>query len=177
MRLWYFPLAITLALAVACSSQAAKKPRPKQVIQTQPKKVWTNDEIRQVRDRNVVSTVGQEPSQAVTRVEVLVTPAKTAFPVYDSRLDDPQWYADKAGELRAALDDAVAALQQEQDALTQVQNRVTAPGVALDKPSVGVTPDAALTLLQAHVNAIQSQLDDLSDLARQHNIDPGVLRG
>lgn len=51
MRLWYFPLAVALALAVACSSQAAKKPRPKQVIQTQSKKVWTNDEIRQVRDR------------------------------------------------------------------------------------------------------------------------------
>lgn len=176
MRLLYLPLAAAVVLAMAGTSQAAKKPRPKQAIQTQSKRVWTNEELDQLRVRGAISTVGQEPS-GITQVQVLVTRAKTAFPVYESRLDDPQWYADKATELRAALDEAMAALQQEQDALVQAQNRTTAPGVALDKSSVGVTPDAALALLQSRVDDIQSQLDDLSDLARQHNIDPGILRG
>jgi len=40
-----------------------------------------------------------------------------------------------------------------------------------------VTPDAALAILQAQVDEVQNQLDDLSDLARQNNIPPGVLRG
>lgn len=179
MRNYHFLLAAVLVLAIAGSSQAAKKPRPKpkQVVGTQSKKVWTNDELRQVRARGVVSTVGQGPSRATAQVRARTNQTKPAFPVLESRLDDPQWYADKAGELRAALDEAVAALQQEQDALAQAKDRLTAPGVALDKPSIGVTPDAALALLQAHVDDIQSQLDDLSDLARQHNIDPGVLRG
>jgi hypothetical protein len=39
-----------------------------------------------------------------------------------------------------------------------------------------VTPDAAVALLQAQVQEVQSQLDELSDLARQHDIPPGVLR-
>lgn len=173
MRLCYFPLVAGLILAMACSSQAAKKPRPGPAIRSQSRRVWTNDGLRHVRAHGVISTVRQ-PAAAL-RAELI--PPKPAFPVFDSRLDDPQWYAGKAGELRAALDDAVAALQQEQDALTRAQDRVTAPGVALDKPSVGVTPSAALNLLQSHVDEIQSQLDELSDLARQHNIDPGVLRG
>ena len=46
----------------------------------------------------------------------------------------------------------------------------------MDKPSIGVTPDAALALLEAQVSDVQNQLDDLSELARQHNIPPGVLR-
>lgn len=175
MRLCYFPLAAALVLAMACSSQAARKPGPGPAMRAQSRRVWTNDGLRHVRAHGVISSVRRPSAAAALRAQM--TPAKPAFPVYDSRLDDPQWYADKAGELRAALDDAVAALQQEQDALTRAQDRVTAPGVALDKPSVGVTPSAALTLLQSHVDDIQSQLDELSDLARQHNIDPGVLRG
>jgi hypothetical protein len=40
-----------------------------------------------------------------------------------------------------------------------------------------VTPAAGVANLQAQVHEVQSMLDELSDLARQHNIDPGVLRG
>jgi hypothetical protein len=47
----------------------------------------------------------------------------------------------------------------------------------MDKPSLAVTPAAALPILQAHVQEIESQLDDLADLARQHNIPSGALRG
>ena len=177
MRIWHVPLAATLVLAMACSSQAARKPRPKPAIRSQSTRVWTNDELGQVRTRGVISATGRRASRAAAQVRAGITQTKPAFPVYESRLDDPQWYADKSNELRAQLDEAVAALRQEQDSLAQAQDRLTAPGVALDKPSIGVTPDAALALLQAHVDHIQSQLDDLSELARQHNLDPGVLRG
>jgi len=56
------------------------------------------------------------------------------------------------------------------------KERITQPGVAMNKPSVGVTPDAAIALLEAQVQEVQNQLDDLSDLARQHDIPPGDLR-
>lgn len=180
MRTSCFPLAAALALVVAYPSQAAKKPHPARASQSPSnqspskiKKVWTNEDLEQLRDRPLISIVGQEPTGAAAQAPA---PTVEVFPVYESRLDDPEWYRSKATELQGALDDAMGALQQEVAALAQAQDRNTAPGVALDKPSVGVTPDAALALLQAHVDDVQMQLDELSDLARQHDIDPGVLR-
>ena len=173
MRNLYFGLVAALIFAMAGASPAAKRPRPAQTNTQQPKKVWTNDDMDQLRARALISIVGQEtPAQAAPAVS-----AEIAFPVYESRLDDPTWYAEKAAELQSALDDATAALQQEQNSLAEAKDGVTAPGVALNKPSVGVTPDAALALFQAQVDDAQMRLDALSDLARQHNIPPGVLRG
>ena len=71
----------------------------------------------------------------------------------------------------------MADLQQLQEALTLAKDRVTQPGIAMDKPNLAVTPAAALPILQARVQEIESQLDDLADLARQHNIPSGALRG
>ena len=171
MRNYPFPLAAVLALLIACSSQAAEKPRPAQGAQNQPKKVWTNDDMDQLRSRGLISIVGQEVTEAAPQA-----PAETTYPVYASRLDDPEWYADQAAELQAELDDRAAALEQQRQAMALAKERITQPGVAMNKPSVGVTPDAAIALLEAQVQEVQSQLDDLSDLARQHDIPPGDLR-
>ncbi len=175
MRSHAFPLAAILALAIAMPSRAAEKPHPAQENQKQLKKVWTDDDMDQLRARGLISIVGPEVTQAAA--PAAVAPAEPTSPVYNSRLDDPEWYAEKAADLQAELDARQAALEQEQTALAQAADRVTQPGVALDQPSYGLTPDAALANLEAAVAEIQSQLDDLSDLARQNNIPPGVLRG
>ena len=175
MRKYFFPLAAVLAFSFAISSRAAEKPRPAQGNSSQPKKVWTNDDMPALRAQGLISIVGQEPP--APGAQAPAAPEEPAFPVYESRLDDPEWYAEQAYDLQGELDDAMAALQREQDALAQAKDdRITQPGVALDQPSLGVTPDAALALLQARVDEVQSQLDELSDLARQHDIEPGTLR-
>lgn len=175
MRNYPFHFAAALALLIACSSQAAEKPRPAQSDQKQPKKVWTNDDMDQLRARGLISIVGQEAAQPAAQAPP--EQAETTFPVYESRLDDPAWYVDQAAALQDQLDQRIAALQQEQEALALAKDRVTQPGVAIDKPSIGVTPETAIALLQAQVSDVQNQLDELSDLARQHDIPPGVLRG
>jgi len=175
MRNYPFPLAVTLALLVAYSSQAAEKPRPPQVNQNQPKKVWTNDDMDQLRSRGLISIVGQAAAAPPTQAPA--AQPETAAPVYSSRLDDPAWYADQAADLQAELNKRIAALQQEQEALALAKDRVTQPGVAMDKPSIGVTPDEAVALFEAQVQEVQNQLDELSDLARQHDIPAGILRG
>ena len=176
MRNYPFPLAAVFALLIACSSQAAEKPRPAQGNQNQPKKVWTNDDTDRLHSQGLISIVGQEVSEAAAQAPA--EQAETPFPVYASRLDDPTWYADQVADLQAELDRRQAALRDQRQAIAQaVDHRITDTGVALDKGSPGMTPAEGLANLQAGVKEIQSYLDELSDLARQHDIPPGVLRG
>jgi hypothetical protein len=173
MRKYYFALAAVLALLIAGSSQAAEKPRPAQANQTQPKKIWTNDDTDRLHSQGLISIVGQDVSVATAQ-----TPAETTFPAYESRLDDPAWYADEAADLLAELDKRQAALREQQEAIARAVNqRITDPGVALDKDGPGITPAQGVANLQAQVDEIQNYLDQLSDLARQHDIPAGVLRG
>ena len=176
MRIYVFPIAAVLALAAAFPSRAAEKPHPAQGNQNQPTKVWTNDDMDELRARGLISIVGPEVNEAAAPPASATAPSEPSFPVYNSRLEDPEWYAEKAADLQAELDQREAALQQEQMALALAADRITQPGVALDEPTIGVTPQAALAILEAQVNEVQSQLDELSDLARQHDIPPGVLR-
>jgi hypothetical protein len=177
MRTYPVQLAAVLVLAVACSTYAAEKPRPAQGNRNQPKKVWTNDDMDELRARGLISIVGQGPTEAAQQAPAAAGPAQRAFPVYESRLDDPTWYADRAADLRAELDARMADLQQLQEALALAKDRVTQSGIAMDKPSLAVTPAAALPILQARVQETESELDNLADLARQHEIPLGVLRG
>ena len=177
MRNYPFPLAAAVLLAVVCASHAAEKPRSAPQNRNQTKKVWTNDDMEQLRERGLISIVGQEPSQAAAPSAASSVTEQATYPVYESRLDDPEWYAKTAADLQDQLDRATADLQQEQEALSLAKDRITQPGVVLNAPSAGVTPEAALDVLQARVREIQNNLDDLADLARQHGIPPGDLRG
>ena len=175
MRTYAVPLAVVFVSAFALTSLAAEKPRPAPDNQNQPKKVWTNEDLDQLRSRGLISIAGQEAAQSSTQTPAAA--AETTYPVYASRLDDPEWYAEKAADLQAELDTRQAALREQQTAISlAADQRITDPGVNLEKDNVGVTPEAAVAILQAQVQEIQSRLDELSDLARQHDILPGVLR-
>src|SRR6266851_4795297 len=102
MRNYHFPLAAALALLIAGSSQAAEKPRPTQGNQNQPKKIWTEDDMDQLRARGLISITGQEAPEPAAQAPA--ASAEITFPIYESRLDDPAWYADKAADLQAELD-------------------------------------------------------------------------
>jgi hypothetical protein len=175
MRAYPFPLAAVLALAVAFPSRAAEKPRAVQGDQNHPKKIWTNDDMDQLRSRGLISIVGQEPNEAA--MPSATAPSEPSVPAYHSILEDPEWYAQKSADLQEELDKRQAALREQQTALANAANGITQPGVAMDQPDAGVTPEAGLANLAAQVQEVQNQLDELSDLARRNNIPPGVLRG
>lgn len=173
MRSFHFSLAAFLALAIAFPSLAAEKPRAAQTNQsTQTKKVWTNEDMDQLRARGLITTFNAAPE--------VIAQAPTAPPeraTFASRTEDPAWYADQASILQAELDKREAALREAQANLALAQRRITQPGIAMDKGNVGVTPEAGVAILEAQVREVRNQLDELSDLARQSNIAPGDLRG
>jgi hypothetical protein len=169
MRIYLFPLAAILGLAIASPSRAAQKPRPAQA--NQAKKVWTNDDMDQLRARGLISTFSQAPETTAQ------TPAAQSEPAtFESRTQDPTWYAEQAAILQAELDRREAALREAQANVAQAAKGITQPGVNMDEGNVGVTPEAGIAILEAQVREVQNQFDELGDLARQNNIPPGVLR-
>ena len=101
MRKLSFSIAAVIAIFIAYSSQAAEKPRPAQADQKQPVKVWTNEDMDQLRARGLISIVGQEPP--ATAAQTPATSSGPEYPVYESRFDDPDWYADTAADTIAAI--------------------------------------------------------------------------
>ena len=169
MRIYFFPLAVILALAIAFPSRAAEKPRPAQ--SGKPEKVWTNDDMDQLRARGLITTFNVATE---TAAQVRAAPSEPA--TFTPKTEDPTWYAEQAAILQAELDKRESALREAQANLAQAAEGITQPGIAMDKKNVGITPEAGIAVLQAQVHEVQSQLDELSDLARQNNIPPGVLR-
>ncbi|MCU1342863.1 MAG: hypothetical protein JWN92_2286 [Candidatus Acidoferrum typicum] len=173
MRTFHFSLAAVLALAIALPSFAAEKPRAAQTsTSTQTKKVWTNEDMDELRARGLITTFNPAPemiAQAPT-----VAPERATFAI---RTEDPAWYADQASILQAELDRREAALREAQANLALAEQRITQPGIDIDKGNVGITPAAGIAILEAQVREVQNQIDELSDLARQNNIPPGDLRG
>jgi hypothetical protein len=169
MRTYTFPLAAIVALAVVFPTRAAEKPPSAQAAKA--KKVWTNDDMDQLRARGLISTFNVAPETAAQ------SPAAPSEPAtFAARTEDPAWYADQAAVLQAELDKRESALREAQANLRQAAEGITQPGIAMDKKNEGITPEAGIAVLEARVLEVQSQLDELSDLARQNNIPPGVLR-
>ena len=114
------PLAMILAFAcTAIPTRAAQQPqqRPPQI-----KRVWTTNDMDDLRARGLISIVGTEPEAVPAPA---VAPAPTPGLVYAGRTEDPAWYAEQAGGLQAQLSAQQAAAAQAQDNLDQVRNQIT----------------------------------------------------
>ena len=175
MRPYHFALAAILALTFAATSPAAEKPEPAQAEQNHPKKIWTNDDMDQLRSRGLISIFVREPN--VAAASPAIASSEPTAVVYKSKLEDPAWYARQSADLQAELDQREAALREQQTALANAARGITQPEVAMDRPDAGVTPEAGIENLAAQLREVQAQMDELSDLARQNGIAPGVLRG
>jgi hypothetical protein len=169
MRTYHLPLMVIFALANVFPTRAAEKPSPAQAAKT--KKVWTNDDMDQLRARGLITTFN------VTTETTAQAPAAPSEPAqFSARTEDPSWYAQRAADLQAQLDKRESALREAQTNLAQAVEGITQPGIAMDKKNEGITPETGIAVLRAQVLEVQNQLDELSNLARQNNIPPGVLR-
>jgi hypothetical protein len=169
-----FPLALALALTFAAISARAQT--------RETKRVWTTEDVNALRSAGLISIVGPQEEAAPTAGSApAAAPAEALAPqqgpIYSSRFEDPAWYAEQAAQLQAQLDASMTALAQAQDNLAQAANPSgTSGSVDLNQVPLGVMPDEVVANLEEQVRDVQSQLDDLADLARHNDIAAGVVR-
>ena len=160
--------AVTLGLIlVAIPLRAAN--RPHAGTDRQNKMVWTNDDLDKLHDLGLISIVGRGDDERPTWA-----PANAPY----LKTQDPDWYAAQAANLRDELEYRQAQLRQYQQALDDTRSlKVSTGGIDLVGEDFAVTPEAGIQVLQQRVMEEQGRLDNLEDLARRNDIEPGTLRG
>jgi len=137
--------------------------------------VWTNQDMDRLRAEGLISTFS--PTSAVAAPEQAQGPYTVPMP-QPIREEDSQWYADQTARLQAELAERQASLQRYLQAIQDTkEHEDMMSGISLDAPIIGITPQDGVEILQASVDEVQADLDDLANLAREHDIPPGALRG
>jgi hypothetical protein len=140
-------------------AQPAQSP-PKSA--TRPQKVWTNEDMGDLRDRSAISTVGN-PHPAKPSVNEKTVPNATRR--------NAKWYRDQILKLRAKIPPLDANIQQLQAALS---------GKTVDsvRRYWGTRPDDwrdQLVRLQKQRDAIQAKIAALEDAARHDGVPQNAL--
>lgn len=151
-----------VALLLAClSSQALSQ----DTQSPQPKKIWTNEDLKQHSGQGVVET--GKPASAQNSSD-----ADKNEPY--RREKDPKWYFRQLEPLRQAL--------------TRVENRLRALSEAkrsgkagtgtieLDNEEEGATTDGEITVLERRRDDLRKRIDDLEEQGRHNGILPGQMR-
>ena len=131
---------------------------------------WTNDDLARFSSvRGLISIVGPDTDEGVRNVDT---------PSSQPTTEDSAWYAARAASLHAQLEAEKAKLGEFIQAFDDARElKNTKYGINLAEDDSGITPEATIEILQNRVRETQSELDALEDLARQHGIPPGILRG
>ena len=163
-----FSLAISMTLStLAISLRAANRPRAG--TDSQNTVVWTNDDLEKLHNLGLISIVGRIDEEM---------PKSPSAPGPYVRTQDPEWYAVRAAKLRDELERRQTQLREYRQALDDVRNQgKTTGGINLDEGDIAITPEVGIEILEWHVNEVQTEFNSLEDLARRHDIPPGMLRG
>lgn len=168
----YLPISLailmTLSTTLAIPLRAANKPRAGKTEKTTV--LWTNEDLEKLRPLATISIVGQP-----NKVD---DPTTAAMPVPYLETQDQQWYAEQATKLRGELERRETELSKYLQALEDARSlKETTGGINPDDGDIAITPEAGIEILRQRVTKTQSELDDLEDLARRNDIEPGTLRG
>jgi hypothetical protein len=153
------------AAAQQPAAESAPPPPPQTqsapIANAKPAKVWTNDEIGTLRNKQGVSVVGNHSPQKVSATSKAYSQEK-----------DPAWYRGQLASLRAEidkLDPEIARLK----AFLSGEN-VSDPATMQRK--LVPTPQDQLKQKEAKRQADETKMEDLLDRARHNGIEPGALR-
>jgi len=141
---------------------------PSKGLPEEKTKVWTNADLSRLRDRGLISIIGQIPEETTEPSEA---------PAY-VQTNDPQWYAAQAARLESELENRQAELQRYRQALEVARDlRMTTGGLNLTRGDIGINTEAGIEILERRVRETRHKLDELGELARHNGVPPGALRG
>jgi hypothetical protein len=164
----HFCSCICLALVAAALPLRAAN-RPHGGTESQAIKVWTNDDLEKLHRAGLISIVGQVDDE---------NSVSEAAPQGYEATQNPEWYAEQAARLRDELEYRRAQLREYRQAIDDARSLTeSAGGIDLVGEDFAVTPEAGIQVLQQRVMEEQGRLDNLEDLARRNDIEPGTLRG
>ncbi|MFZ0519876.1 MAG: hypothetical protein WAL95_02565 [Candidatus Acidiferrales bacterium] len=136
-------------------------------------KVWTNDDIPMLREMAPISIFSASANSEASFASTSGVVTAASRQPYVKELD-PRWYAQQRDTLQARID----ADQEQIREIQQIQQ--TGDGISdaipLDKNAPGLTPYATVEILQNQIAQIESQIDDLQDLARRNGIPAVAVR-
>ena len=166
------PLLALLGLAIPSASVAGGLPGhpPHPAI---AKKVWTSEEVEALRDRGLISLIGQQLESAGEQTPSAPEPgaARAPRPV---RAKDPEWYSEQVAAFRSVIEVAHAEARLVRRELSDA--RYWEGGINLRRENTGITPENALEILIARSRSELGNIDALGDQARRNDIPPGALR-
>jgi hypothetical protein len=190
MRNLHLSLILLLSLAAGLAlrpavlrAQAPSAPAQSQTPNPPPaqKKVWTNEDIDQLRDQGAggISVMGPAappatPSAQQGNPAASGAPAKPAKAPALPKEKDPEWYRQQLAPLYAALDrinTQLAAAQAAVDGDSRGEG-----GVSMNTRAPQGTPQEQVATLQNEQAQVQARIDALLDMARHNDIEPGDLR-
>jgi hypothetical protein len=135
---------------------------------SQTTKVWTNDDLQKLHHAGLISIVGQADEEK----------SISDSAPQDEVTQKTEWYAEQAAKLRDELEYRQAQLHEYQKTIDDARSlRDTSGGIDLVGEDFAITPEAGVEILQQRISKAQARLDDLEDLARRDDVEPGVLRG
>jgi hypothetical protein len=163
----YYVAATLGLISVAMSLRAAN--RPHAGADSRTIRVWTNDDLEKLRRAGLISIVGK-----VDEEKSISESSPKGYEV----TQNPAWYAEQAARLRDELERRQAQLREYRQAIDDARSLAeSAGGIDLVGEDFAITPEAGIEILQQRVTEEQARLDDLEDLARRNDIEPGTLRG
>jgi hypothetical protein len=162
-------LCIGQSQPTAATPQPATESAPPPPPQTQtapianakPAKVWTNDEIGTLRNKQGVSVVGNSKPQNVSATSKAYSQEK-----------DPAWYRKQLKPLRAEIDK----LNPEIARLKAFLSGENVSDPATMQRKLVPTPQDQLKQKEAKRQSDDAKIEDLLDRARHNGIEPGALR-
>lgn len=165
-RFLYYAVSLGL-VAAAMPLRAANRSHAE--TGSQNTMIWTNDDLEKLHSFGLISVVGRADEEKPTSA-----PAPEPY----VRNDDSEWYAVQAAKLRDELERRQTQLREYRQALDDVRNQgKTMGGINLDEGDIAITPEVGIEILEGHMNEVETELNALEDLARRHDIPPGILRG
>jgi len=194
-------LAVAAVPALAQTAQSSQTAPPAQTVKNQPqtpKKVWTNEDLSELRGGVTSATAEAAPTEGEAKGEAQAQPAAAGKEAPLPPEKDPKTYLAKLEPLRKQLADVEAKIREIQDVTDhpidgknaiklnqQAPNfppQDQAPGYQKSRPddtlygNQVVRPQDQLTVYEQKRDQLQQQIDDLEAQARQNGISPGDIR-